>query len=73
MSRRPLVPKAKMKLEKMKTEFENEIGIELNEKYKGNVTSRANGYTGGSIGGLMTKKMIEEYEKNLAQDYKNFQ
>lgn len=65
MSRRPLVPEAKQKLDKLKTEFENEIGIELNNKYEGNKSSRANGHTGGNIGGLMTKKMIEEYEKHL--------
>jgi small acid-soluble spore protein D (minor alpha/beta-type SASP) len=65
MSRRPLVPEAKEKLEKMKNEFENEIGIELNHKYEGNISSRANGYNGGNIGGMMTRKMIEEYEKKL--------
>lgn len=66
MSRRPLVPGAKATLDKLKTEFENEIGIELNDKYEGNTTSITNGYTGGNIGGLMTKKMIEEYEKKLS-------
>lgn len=65
MSRRPLVPEAKEKLEKLKIESENEIGIAINEKYKGNISSRTNGHTGGSIGGLMTKKMIEEFEKHL--------
>lgn len=66
MSRRPLVPEAKEKLEKMKNEFANELGMDFNNKYKGKKSSRANGYSGGSIGGLMTKKMIEEYEKHLA-------
>lgn len=65
MSRQPLVPEAKVKLEKLKTEFENEIGIEYNEKYNGNKSSRSNGHIGGNIGGLMTKKMVEEFEKNL--------
>ncbi|MBD7910585.1 MULTISPECIES: alpha/beta-type small acid-soluble spore protein [Clostridium] len=66
MSRRPLVPGAKEKLNKLKAEFANENGINLNdESYKGNVTSRDNGHVVGSIGGLMTKKMIEEYEKGL--------
>lgn len=66
MSRRPLVPEAKEKLDKLKTEFANEIGMELHDHYEGNRTSRTNGYIGGHIGGLMTKKMIEEYEKKLA-------
>jgi hypothetical protein len=65
MSRRPLVPEAKEKLEKMKNEFANEIGMEFNDKYEGRKSSRSNGYTGGNIGGLMTKKMIEAYEKHL--------
>ena len=65
MSRRPLVPEAKAKLDKLKTEFANDMGIELNDKYEGRRSSRANGYVGGNIGGLMTKKMIEEYEKHL--------
>lgn len=65
MSRRPLVPEAKERLEKMKNEFANEIGMEFNDNYEGKKSSRLNGYTGGSIGGLMTKKMIEEYEKHL--------
>ena len=66
MSRRPLVPEAKAKLEKMKNEFANELGMKFNDEYEGKKSSRANGYTGGSLGGLMTKKMIEEYEKHLA-------
>jgi small acid-soluble spore protein D (minor alpha/beta-type SASP) len=65
MSRRPLVPGAKKKLEELKYEFENELGIEINDEYEGNRTSRANGHIGGSIGGLMTKKMVEAYEKKL--------
>ena len=65
MSRRPLVPEARKKLDKLKNEFANDIGIELNHNYEGNVTSRSNGHIGGSIGGLMTKKMVETFEKNL--------
>lgn len=65
MSRRPLVPEAKEKLDKLKTEFANKIGLEFNENYEGNTTSRSNGYVGGNIGGLMTKRMIEAYEKKL--------
>lgn len=67
MSRRPLVPEAKEKLDKLKTETANEIGMELNDEYKGYKTSRSNGHMGGNIGGLMTKKMIEDYEKNLVR------
>ncbi|AWK51978.1 acid-soluble spore protein [Clostridium beijerinckii] len=65
MSRRPLVPESKKELEKLKNEFANDIGIEFNNSYEGNKTARLNGHVGGSIGGLMTKKMVETFEKNL--------
>lgn len=65
MSRKPLVPEAKEKLDKVKTEYANELGIKLDNHYNGNKTSKLNGYVGEPIGGLMTKKMVEEYEKKL--------
>jgi small acid-soluble spore protein D (minor alpha/beta-type SASP) len=65
MSRRPLVPEAKDALDKLKIESANEIGIELNNKYKGNTSSKANGAVGGEIGGLMTRRMVADFEKKL--------
>jgi hypothetical protein len=65
MSRRPLVPEAKDALDKIKTEYANEIGMEFSNEYKGNQTSRLNGYIGGPVGGLMTKKMVEAFERSL--------
>ncbi len=65
MSKRPLVPEAKSALDKLKIESANEIGIELNNKYKGNASSKANAATGGAIGGSLTKKMVEAFEKKL--------
>ncbi|MBL4934845.1 alpha/beta-type small acid-soluble spore protein [Clostridium sp. YIM B02515] len=65
MSRRPLVPEAKNALDKIKTEYANEIGLKYNDGYKGNVSSKLNGYIGGPVGGLMTKKMVEEFERKL--------
>ncbi|WP_123053205.1 alpha/beta-type small acid-soluble spore protein [Clostridium sp. JN-1] len=65
MSRRPLVPEAKDELDKLKTKYENEFGMELNDSYKGNRASKLNGYIGGPVGGLMTKKMVEAFEKKL--------
>ncbi|KEI08630.1 small, acid-soluble spore protein, alpha/beta type, partial [Clostridium novyi] len=35
MSKRPLVSEAKDKLDKVKTEYANELGIKFNDKYKG--------------------------------------
>ena len=65
MSRKPLVPEAKKELDKLKTEYANEFGLMLNDKYKGNKSSRSNGYMGGPIGGNMTKMMVEEFERKL--------
>lgn len=63
--KRPLVPAAREALDKMKVEFSNEFSLELDREYKGNKTSKLNGYIGGPIGGMMTRKAIEEFEKNL--------
>lgn len=63
--RRPLVPEAQEALERMKTEFSNELGLHLNEEYKGNNSSKLNGATGGPMGGMITRKAVEEFEKNL--------
>lgn len=65
MSKKPLVPGAKDALDKLKIENANEIGIELNDNYQGSVSLKANGSTGGKIGGLMTKKMVENFERKL--------
>jgi hypothetical protein len=65
MSRRPLVPEAKEALDKIKTEYANEIGMKFNDGNKGDKASKLNGYIGGPIGGLMTKKMVEDFETKL--------
>lgn len=65
MSRRPLVPEAKDGLDKIKTEFANEIGMKFNDGYKGNRSSKLNGYIGGPVGGNMTKMMVEAFERKL--------
>lgn len=65
MSRRPLVPTAKAELDKLKNETATEIGLKLNDDYKGNRASKLNGAVGGPIGGMMTKKMVEDFERKL--------
>jgi hypothetical protein len=66
MGRRPLVPGSKEKLDQLKAEFAKENSIDPNDNnYNGDTTSKSNGYVGGSVGGLMTKKMVEEFEKSL--------
>lgn len=65
MSRRPLVPTAKAELDKLKNETATEIGLKLNNDYNGNRASKLNGAVGGPIGGMMTKKMVEDFERKL--------
>jgi hypothetical protein len=57
-----LVPQAKAGLDKWKYEIAGSIGITNYQTVdKGNLTSRQN----GSVGGEMTKRMVEAYEKQL--------
>lgn len=59
---RALVPEAKAGLNKLKTEVASEIGLKDYDSIdKGNLTSRQNGY----VGGTMVKHMVEEYENGL--------
>ena len=56
------------KLNKLKTEFANETGIDIsqyNNLNKASLTSRQNGYVGGYLGGTMTKRLVEIAEKQL--------
>ena len=51
---------AKKALEQIKMQAANEVGVNLNNGYNGDLTSRQ----AGSIGGQMVKKMVESYENN---------
>ena len=55
------VPEARAALDNMKYEIARELGINFNQGYNGDLTSRE----AGSVGGQMVKKMIESYEKSL--------
>lgn len=62
-SNRTVVPEAKNALDKFKLEVANELGITNYDQIdKGNLTSRENGYVGGN----MVKKMVESYERSIA-------
>lgn len=52
------VPEAKEAMNRLKTEVANELGVNLKSA---NLTSKE----AGSVGGQMTKRMIEQAEKNL--------
>ncbi|URZ06976.1 alpha/beta-type small acid-soluble spore protein [Clostridium felsineum] len=64
MSKRPLVPEAKEGLKKMREEYAHEIGAGFENKNTG--PEKLNGFIGGPVGGLMTKKMIESVEKKMS-------
>ena len=50
-----VVPEAKAALDKFKMQAASEVGVNLQNGYNGDLTSRQ----AGSIGGQMVKKMIE--------------
>ena len=58
-----VVPGARAALDQMKTEIASELGISNYASVdKGAMTSRQN----GSVGGSMTKKLVETAEKNMS-------
>lgn len=59
---RNLVPEARQALDQMKYEIANELNINLQEGYNGNITAR----DAGRIGGNMVKKMIEQQQRQMS-------
>lgn len=57
---RIVVPEARDAMNKFKMEAANDVGVNLQSGYNGQLTSRE----AGSVGGQMVKKMIESYESN---------
>ena len=53
---------ARDKMNAMKYEIANEIGVDLKKGYNGELTSKEAGY----VGGYMVKRMIEEMERSMA-------
>lgn len=63
-SRSPEVPSAQTALNKMKMEIATELGYSNYDQVdKGELPARVH----GKIGGTMVKRMIEAYEKGLAE------
>ena len=60
-SNKSLVPEAKEALNKFKMEAANEVGVNLEQGYNGDLTSKQ----AGSVGGQMVKKMIENAENAM--------
>ena len=61
-SNRINVPEACQALSNMKYEIANEMGINLTKGYNGNLSAKEN----GSIGGMMVKRMIEDYQRQAS-------
>ena len=62
-SNRILNPNAREAMDRFKMGAANEVGVNLKQGYNGDLTSR----DAGSIGGMMVKKMIENQERQMAQ------
>ena len=52
----------KEKLNNLKYEIANEIGVNLKEGYNGDLTSKEAGY----VGGYMVKRLIEQAERKMS-------
>ncbi len=62
MSNRTNVPEAKDAMNRFKMECANEVGVDLKEGYNGHLTSRE----AGSVGGQITKKLVEAQMRQMA-------
>lgn len=56
-----MVPEARSAMDKFKYEVAGELGVNLKEGYNGDITTRE----AGSVGGMMVKKMIQDYENRM--------
>ena len=63
-SSRPEVAQARNALNNMKYEIAKELGINFKQGYNGDLSSRENGY----VGGYMVKRLIEQAERQMAQN-----
>lgn len=58
-----VVPEARQALNQMKVEIANELGLTNYEQIdKGNLSSRQNGYVGGTI----TKRLVESAQRTMS-------
>jgi small acid-soluble spore protein D (minor alpha/beta-type SASP) len=57
-----LNPNARKAMDQLKFEIAGQVGVDYNQGYKGNISSRDN----GSIGGEMTRKVWSQYQNSIA-------
>ncbi|AUN13680.1 alpha/beta-type small acid-soluble spore protein [Paraclostridium sordellii] len=69
MTNKPLVNNAKEALNQMKLEMAGELGIQNNHVDGANKTAYENGLMAGSIGAMMTKKLVKMGEEQLVREY----
>jgi len=61
MASKNLVPGARAALDRFKVEAASQVGVNLNQGYNGDLTSKQ----AGSIGGQMVKNMIQQVENSM--------
>ena len=59
---RTLVPEARQAQDHMKFEIANQLGVNLQQGYNGNLSAR----DAGRIGGNMVKKLIEQQQRQMS-------
>lgn len=69
MAKKPLVNNAKEALNQMKLEMAGELGIPSSNVDGANKTAYENGMMAGSIGGMMSKKLVQMGEEQLLKEY----
>ncbi len=57
-----LNPNARKAMDQLKFEMASQLGVDFNQAYKGDISSRDN----GSVGGAMTRKVWHQYENSIA-------
>jgi small acid-soluble spore protein D (minor alpha/beta-type SASP) len=57
-----LNPNARKAMDQLKFEIAGQVGVDFNQAYKGNISSRDN----GSVGGGMTRKVWSQYQNSIA-------
>ena len=71
-SNKTLVPEAKKALEQFKMEAASEVGVNLNQGYNGDLTSRQAGSVGGQMVNNMTPVRTMRFERHnrISQGHK---
>jgi small acid-soluble spore protein D (minor alpha/beta-type SASP) len=57
-----LNPNARKAMDQLKFEIAGQLGVDFNQGYKGNISSRDN----GSVGGAMTRKVWSQYQNSIS-------